>query len=158
MNHSLKTGFSFGLTSGVITTLGLISGLHSGTGSKTVIIGGVLTIAIADAFSDALGIHISEESEIKHNAKEIWVSTISTFLAKFVFSSSFLVPVILLSLDSAFIVSIIWGILLILIFSYILAKQQKESPFKVIGEHLLIVVVVLVVTHLTGDLISTHFK
>jgi VIT1/CCC1 family predicted Fe2+/Mn2+ transporter len=158
MNHSLKTGFSFGLTSGVITTLGLISGLHSGTGSKTVIIGGVLTIAIADAFSDALGIHISEESEIKHNPKEIWVSTISTFLAKFVFSSSFLVPVILLSLDSAFIASIIWGILLILIFSYILAKQQKESPFKVIGEHLLIVVVVLVVTHLTGDLISTHFK
>ena len=158
MNHSLKTGFSFGLTSGVITTLGLISGLHSGTGAKTVIIGGVLTIAIADAFSDALGIHISEESEIKHNPKEIWVSTISTFLAKFVFSSSFLVPVILLPLDSAFIASIIWGILLILIFSYILAKQQKESPFKVIGEHLLIVVVVLVVTHLTGDLISTHFK
>jgi len=158
MNHSLKTGFSFGLTSGVITTLGLISGLHSGTGSKTVIIGGVLTIAIADAFSDALGIHISEESEIKHNPKEIWVSTISTFLAKFVFSSSFLVPVILLSLDSAFILSIIWGIFLILIFSYILARQQKESPFKVIGEHLLIVAVVLVVTHLTGDFISSHFR
>ncbi|HOL21768.1 MAG TPA: hypothetical protein PLQ41_02790 [bacterium] len=158
MNHSLKTGFSFGLTSGIITTLGLISGLHSGTGSKSVIIGGVLTIAIADAFSDALGIHISEESEIKHNPKEIWVSTLSTFLSKFVFSSSFLVPVILLPLDAAFIVSIIWGILLILIFSYILAKQQKESSFKVIGEHILIVVVVLVVTHLTGDFISRHFR
>ena len=33
---------------------------------KAVIISGVLVIAIADAFSDALGIHISEESENKH--------------------------------------------------------------------------------------------
>ena len=28
MKHSLKTGFSFGLTSGIITTLGLMVGLH----------------------------------------------------------------------------------------------------------------------------------
>ncbi|HID20408.1 MAG TPA: hypothetical protein EYP28_05685, partial [Methanophagales archaeon] len=62
MKHSLKIGFSFGLTSAIITTLGLMVGLHSGTHSKLVVIGGVLTIAIADAFSDALGIHISEES------------------------------------------------------------------------------------------------
>jgi len=71
MKHSLKTGFSFGLTSGIITTLGLMMGLHSGTHSKTVVIGGILTIAIADAFSDALGIHISEESEGKYSPKEI---------------------------------------------------------------------------------------
>ena len=31
MKESLKTGISFGLTSGVITTLGLMVGLHSGT-------------------------------------------------------------------------------------------------------------------------------
>ncbi|MFN3301827.1 MAG: VIT1/CCC1 transporter family protein, partial [Patescibacteria group bacterium] len=89
MNHSLKIGFSFGLTSGVITTLGLIVGLHAGTHSKIVVLGGILTIAIADAFSDALGIHISEESEVKHNLKEIWQSTISTFLAKFLFTLTF---------------------------------------------------------------------
>jgi len=86
MKHSLKIGFSFGLTSGIITTLGLIVGLHSGTHSKLVILGGILIIAIADAFSDALGIHISEESEGKHTTKEIWESTIATFLAKFVFA------------------------------------------------------------------------
>jgi len=54
---------SFGLTSGIITTLGLIVGLHSGTHSKLAVIGGILTIAMADALSDALGIHVSEESE-----------------------------------------------------------------------------------------------
>jgi len=70
-NHSIKTGFSFGLTSGIITTLGLIIGLHAGTHSRLVVMGGILTIATADAFSDALGIHISEESETKHSNKEI---------------------------------------------------------------------------------------
>ena len=85
MRLSIRKGFSFGLTSGIITTLGLIVGLHSGTHSNIVIIGGILVIAIADAMSDALGVHVSEESENKHSTKEIWESTVSTFLSKFVF-------------------------------------------------------------------------
>ena len=67
MKHSVKTGFTFGLTSGIITTLGLMVGLHSGTHSPRAVIGGILTIAIADAFSDALGIHLSEESRNIHS-------------------------------------------------------------------------------------------
>ena len=91
MRHSIKVGFSFGITSGIITTLGLMVGLYSGTGSKLVVIGGILMIAIADAFSDALGIHVSEESEGKHSQKEIWESTLSTFLFKFIFASIFII-------------------------------------------------------------------
>ena len=44
MKDSLRTGISFGLTSAVITTLGLMVGLHSGTHSK--IVGEHLMIAI----------------------------------------------------------------------------------------------------------------
>ena len=98
MNHSLKIGFSFGLTSGIITTLGLMVGLSSGTHSKLVVIGGILTIAIADSFSDALGIHISEESENRHTTREIWEATMATFASKFVFALSFIVPVLLFEL------------------------------------------------------------
>jgi len=71
MKVSVKKGFSFGLTSGIITTLGLMVGLNAGTHSKIVVIGGILSIAIADAFSDALGMHISEEAENQHSNKEI---------------------------------------------------------------------------------------
>ena len=85
MQHSIKVGLSFGLASGVITTLGLMVGLNAGTSSKMVVLGGILTIAIADSMSDAMGIHMSEESENVHNAKEIWTSTVTTFLAKLVF-------------------------------------------------------------------------
>ena len=46
MKDSLCTGISFGLTSAVITKLGLMVGLHSGTHSKIVVLAGILTIAI----------------------------------------------------------------------------------------------------------------
>ena len=53
MEVSIKKGVSFGLTSGTITTLGLMVGLYSGTQSRLVVLGGIVTIAIADALSDA---------------------------------------------------------------------------------------------------------
>ena len=155
MKHSMRIGLSFGLTSGVITTLGLIVGLHSSTNSMTVIIGGILTIAIADAFADALGIHISEESEGKHSNKEIWQSTVSTFLSKFIFALTFIIPILLLPLTTAIIVSIVWGLSALGILSFRIAKEQGRKPWKVIAEHLLIGLVVIAATHYIGTWIGT---
>jgi VIT1/CCC1 family predicted Fe2+/Mn2+ transporter len=157
LKHSLKTGFSFGLTSGIITTLGLMVGLHSGTHSKLVVMGGILTIAIADAFSDALGIHVSEEAENKHTTREIWESTISTFLTKFIFALTFIVPVLLLSLSTAIVVSVFWGLSMLGIFSFSIAREQKANPWRVIAEHLFIALVVITITHYVGEWISSIF-
>jgi VIT1/CCC1 family predicted Fe2+/Mn2+ transporter len=158
MKHSIKTGFSFGVTSGIITTLGLMVGLHSSTHSRLVVIGGILTIAIADAFSDALGIHISEESENLHNARQIWTATVSTFLSKLIFASTFIIPVLLFKLSVAILASIIWGLLMLIILSYRIAWEQRVNPWKVIAEHLLIVLAVILATHFLGDWISTRFN
>lgn len=157
MRHSLKIGFSFGLTSGIITTLGLMVGLHSGTHSKLAVIGGILTIAIADAFSDALGIHVSEESENRHTTKEIWESTICTFATKFIFAVTFVVPILLFPLTTAIIVSIVWGLSLLAAFSLYLAKTQQQKPWRVITEHLLIALVVIITTHYLGHWIGSTF-
>ena len=89
MKLSLRKGFSFGLTSGIITTLGLMIGLNAGTHSRLAVIGGILVIAIADALSDAFGMHISEEAEAKHTQKSIWESTFATLFSKFFFALSF---------------------------------------------------------------------
>lgn len=155
IRHSIKTGLSFGLTSAIITTLGLMVGLHSGTRSRLVVIGGILIIAIADAFSDALGIHMSEESENTHSTKEIWESTITTFLAKFIFSSTFIIPLLLFPLNTAIVVSVLYGLILLSLFSFFMARQQGEKPWKVIGEHLVIAIVVIVLTHYVGEWIGT---
>ena len=158
MKISLRKGFYFGLTSGIITTLGLIVGLHSGTHSRLVVLGGILTIAIADAFSDALGIHVSEESENKHTEKEIWESTFSTFFSKFVFALTFIIPVLLFELSIAIIISVIWGLSLLGIISYKVAKEQKATPWKVVTEHLAIGLIVIVITHYVGDWIGSVFS
>ena len=129
-------------------------GLHSGTHSKLVVMGGILTIAIADAFSDALGIHVSEESENRHSTREIWESTVFTFLSKLVFALTFIVPILLFPLATAIVVSIAWGLSMLAIFSLYIAKEQKESAWKVVGEHLLIAVVVIIITHYVGHWIG----
>lgn len=158
INHSSKTGISFGITSGIITTLGLIMGLHSGTGSISVVIGGVLTIAVADSFSDALGIHISEESENKHTTKEIWNSSFSTFLAKLTIALSFLLPLVILPTNLAIIACMIWGLSILAIFSYFLSKANNQSSWQVITEHLVVAAAVIFIAHYIGDLISRYIS
>jgi vacuolar iron transporter family protein len=155
MKDSLRTGITFGLTSAVITTLGLMVGLHSGTHEKYVVLAGILTISIADAFSDALGIHVSEEAEDVHTPKQIWAATISTFLTKFLFALSFVVPVLLLTLSTAIIVSLIWGMAVLAVLSFAMARAQGKAPWTIIGEHLLIAGVVVTVTHWVGEWIAT---
>lgn len=157
MKHSILTGLCFGLTSAVMTTLGLIVGLHSFSGSKLVVIGGVLTIAIADAFSDALGIHVSEEAEGTHTSKEIWESTLATFTAKFLFALTFIVPVLILDLSNAIIVGVVWGMFMLAILSYTIAKIDKKNPWNAVAEHLVIALIVVVLAHYVGDLVSETF-
>ena len=135
----------------------MIAGLHSFTGSKLIIIGGILTIAIADAFSDAFGIHISEESEQKHETKEIWESTISTFLAKLFVALTFILPTLLFDFSIAILVSVGWGLVLLAFLSYNIAKSQKIKPWKVIIEHLIIALIVVFLTHYVGDMMASFF-
>jgi len=132
-------------------------GIHSGTRSRIAVIGAILTIAIADAFSDALGIHISEESENKHTPREIWESTISTFISKFIFALTFVVPVLFLKIDLAILISVLWGLFLLGLLSYYIAKEQNVEPWKVILEHLFIAMIVIVITYYVGMWIRAIF-
>lgn len=155
MKRSIKKGFGFGLTSGVITTLGMMVGLNASTHSKLAVIGGIIAIAIADAFSDAMGIHIAEESENRHSTREIWEATFSTLVSKFIIALTFVVPVLVFRLHVAVWLSIVWGLTLIIIFSFHMATQQGVKPYKVVLEHLAIVVMVIIITHYVGKWIAT---
>ncbi|MBC8554260.1 MAG: hypothetical protein H8D23_32020 [Candidatus Brocadiales bacterium] len=155
MKESLKTGITFGLTSGTITTLGLMIGLYSGTNSRSVVIGGILTIAIADSLSDALGIHISEESDHTRTTLQVWTATVATFLSK-LYAITFVIPVLIFDLPVAININLLWGVSLLTILSYFLAKNQGVKPWKVILEHLIITVVVIILTHYLGVFIAHY--
>ena len=154
MNGAFRTGMSFGVTSAVITTLGLIVGLNSGTHDKMIVIGGILMIAIADALSDSLGIHVSEEARKGHTEKGVWQSTFFTFLFKFVFALTFLIPILFFDLAWAIKVDVVWGMLALGVLSYYIARRVKAPPWKVVTEHLVIAIVVIIATNFLGDWVA----
>ena len=156
-NKGARTGLFFGATSGVITTIGLITGLNAGTHSVAAVLGGICVIAVADAMSDALGIHLAEEADPNATTEHIWSATISTFVTKFIFSISFAVPLLLLPLNQAVIVSVLWGMLVIIVLSFFLARAQQASPLAIISEHLGIAIVVVVLSHLIGDWVNRAY-
>jgi VIT1/CCC1 family predicted Fe2+/Mn2+ transporter len=149
MRVQFRKGLGFGLTSGVITTVGLIVGLDAGTGSRLAVIAGILVIAIADALSDALGIHISEES-VNKNTRQVWEATIATFLCKFFFALTFVVPFLLVDLTNAIYVCLGWGLFLIVAYSYHLAKKTKMAPHIIIAEHVILAILVVIASYLVG--------
>jgi VIT1/CCC1 family predicted Fe2+/Mn2+ transporter len=157
--HQLMTGISFGLTSGVITSLGMIVGLHSATSSKLAVVAGIIVMAIADGLADAAGLHMSEESEqergeAKHSSKEIWLTTLFTFLSVTGFILTFSVPIFIFPLKIAIPVAIAWGVLLLILLNFYIAKIKRVSPTGLILEHIFLALFVIVVSHYAGHLIA----
>jgi VIT1/CCC1 family predicted Fe2+/Mn2+ transporter len=146
---------SFGLTSGVITTLGLLVGLSAGTSSRAAVLGGILTIAMADSLSDALGIHVSEESEGVHTRREVWTATLATFVAKLLSALTFAIPVLVFDLTLAVIVSIVWGAIALTGLSWDLARRQCVPARPLVVEHLGVAALVVAAAHLVGRGISS---
>lgn len=145
---SSNKGFSFGLVSGIITTLGLIIGLDVGTQSTKIVLLGVLTIGFADGLSDAIGIHISEESD-NQSKKKIWSATISAFLSKLFFALTFVIPLITLDLGKAVIASVIYGLIMIGVLSYYIGRKRKQIT-KTIIEHVGLTIIVMIGTYFIG--------
>jgi VIT1/CCC1 family predicted Fe2+/Mn2+ transporter len=156
-NDGARTGLYFGATSGVITTIGLIAGLNAGTNSVAAVLGGILVIAVADSLSDALGIHLAEEADPETSHSHVWSATVSTFLTKFVFAITFAIPVLLLPLWPAVLASVAWGLFVIAVLSYFIARSQGSSPLAIIGEHVLIAVIVVVASHYIGAWVNSMF-
>ena len=157
MKETLLKGVGFGLTSGVITTLGIIVGLHAGTHSKLAVLAGMIVLAVADALSDAIGIHISEEAEGEHATKEIWEATLFTFSSKLAFSLTFVPLIVFIEISTAILASVVWGLFLIVIVSFYTAKLQNKNINRTIAEHLLVTILVIFLAHYLGDIIYGFF-
>jgi len=158
-SHQLTIGISFGLTTAVITSLGMIVGMHSATSSKLAVVAGIVVMAIADGLSDAVSLHTAEEAEVeqgrpKHTPKEIWLTTLVAFLSIAGFTLTFAVPVVLFPLETAVFLAIAWGMMLLIFLNFYIAAIRKENPIKHIFEHILLAVLVIIVSHLVGNWVA----
>lgn len=155
VNSALRSGFSFGLTSGIITALGVLVGIGAGTDSKMVVVGALLTIALADSFSDALAVFTLEESEHTRLARRLAYTALTAFIAKLLFSASFILPVLILPLASAIVISVIWGVICLSVLSFYTARLRKEAVVKSVLLHVGIAVAVIIGTGLIGWAVRT---
>ena len=150
--------FSFGISGGVLTTLGVMMGLLSATESKIAVIGGIVSVAIADSLSDSISMYSSKKAERGTTQKSAITSAVNVFLGKFVFTLTFIVPFLLFSFFTAIIINIIWGLLLIILVNLIIAITQEENKLETITKNTAIAIVVVVLSYLVGLLINLIFK
>jgi vacuolar iron transporter family protein len=145
-------GISFGATSAVITTLGIIIGLGTAVDSRLAMATSVVVLAFCDSLADALGMQLSEQSRQDEKGKPIILESIFTFIGRFLFSLIFLIPIALLNLKWAEIVSVIIGVFVITVFSVIIAKRKKISVLKEVIENVALTIIVVIVSYFLGHL------
>jgi vacuolar iron transporter family protein len=152
-----QTRFSFGATSAIITNLALITGLDTLTSPKLSIVGGLLVIALADNISDTMGIHIYQESECVRT-KEVWLSTLTNFFTRLLVSLTFIIFVIVLPMRVAVGCSVIWGLILLAVMTYRIAKDRHESPYRAMFTHVSIAIIVVIVSNFIGKFIISRLQ
>ncbi len=71
---------------------------------------------------------------------------------------SFLAPILIFEISTAILLCICWGIFIMIVLTYFIARNNKKKPLRPIMEHVLVTVVVIALTHITGKGISLYFS
>ncbi|MCD6576137.1 MAG: hypothetical protein J7K73_03180 [Nanoarchaeota archaeon] len=143
-------GASFGITSGVITILGVLIGLAA-TGNKIFTEIGIIIVGIADALSDAAGMYVSEESEYVHTGKEVLKTAFFTFVGKILTLIVLIIPLAILDLFPAVLVSLVIGVVIMVRLGYVVAKGNKKlKTWRTIAKYVSLVLVVSFVSYFIG--------
>lgn len=149
------TRFSYGGTAGIVTSLALIIGLDAATATEATIVSGLLIVAIADNLTDALSIHVYQESE-RLEDREAFKSTLTNVGTRMLVSLTFVLLVVALPIASAVVVSVIWGFSLLIALTYILARERRGNVAFEIAKHVSVALVVILVSKAIGMWISAY--
>lgn len=155
MNNALKKGLGFGLSSAVIATLAIIVGMHAGTNLKHAVVSAVLVIAFADSLADSLAVYFSEKEG--NQEKDVILTTVTAFFTKLVFALTFLIPIFIFDLHAAIWIDILYGFIILTIYSFNLAKTTNKGVTKTITSHILLAIFVIASSHAIGAIINNLY-
>jgi len=144
--------FSYGGTAAIVTSVGLIVGFNAAAAQKGTLVGGLLIIAIADNLTDSLSIHVYQESELLPG-RTAFTETVTNFAARLGLALSFVLLVALASLTVAAIVSVVWGLLLLVTLTSLVAKERGVNVLPELGKHVVVACAVIVVSVVIGSLV-----
>jgi len=148
--HDKFGRFSFGISSAVLTTLGVIVGLNSATASLLAVIGGIIAVAISDSLSDSIGMYTAKKAERGISPAIAFKSALNVFLGKFIFTLSFLVPFGVFSISWAIYAGIFWGLILLTFVNLQIAFLHEENVAKSVVKNIFIAIAVIIVSYFAG--------
>ena len=142
--------FSFGSTAGVVACAALVVGLVAAGAPKSVIVSSLLIVALADNLADSLSIHVYQESE-RLEPGGAFLATATNFVSRLLVSLSFVPFILALPIRGAVAAVLAWGLFLLGLLSWMIARQRGVRPIPEVAKHLLVALVVVVVAELIGE-------
>ena len=149
------TRISFGGTAAIVTSMALIAGLDAAKAGKATMVSALLIAAVADNLTDSLSIHMYQESE-RLEQKEAFVGTLTNFATRFILCLSFVLIVMLFREHAAVAGGIVWGMSLLTVLTYILARHRKVGAMSEVGKHLAVALIIIFISKGIGHWITTH--
>lgn len=154
MRHTAIRNFSFGGAAAILTSMGLIIGFDAVTATRATILAGLLIVALADNLTDSLSIHIYQESE-RLEPRKAFHATLTNFGTRLSLSLTFVLLVLFLPLRTAVMASIIWGVLLLGVLTYFVARDRKLPILPEVLKHLSVAAVVILTSKAIGHFVAS---
>lgn len=155
--HDRIGAIVFGLYSGLYNCSGLIAGLALGSTSKRTLIKSILIFAFLDALADAMSMMEDEAAKRGSSAKDAIRKAGMTFLAKAIFSLTYLLFILPLPLGIGALASIAWSVTVVSLLSLENAYATDSALGPKIGVNLLKTSLAIVLGIVLSVLIDAMF-
>ena len=140
---------SFGGTSAIVTSMGLIVGLNAAALSKSAVFGSLLIVAIADNLTDSLSVHIYQESE-RMAEKRAFRTTMANFLTRLCVSLTFALILLAVPTPLSVYLSLAWGFFLLAGLTLLVARTRGVQAAPEISKHVCVAILVIAVSKAIG--------
>lgn len=144
----------FGITSGILTTTGLLVGMNAATDSRLAVVAGILVIAMADSLSDSFGMYLSKLGERGSTKAAALRYASGTFAGKFIFPLSFVIPLLSpIALSTAVMIDLAWGVAVLALLSAEQALVTQTSVARTIGRNVGLAILIVCLSSLVGSFV-----
>jgi VIT1/CCC1 family predicted Fe2+/Mn2+ transporter len=140
---------SFGTPAAIVTSVALIVGLGAAASDRAAVTGSLLILALADNLTDALGVHIYQESE-RLDEREAFRTTLANFLTRLLVSLTFVGLVLTTHEPATSYLGATWGLILLAGLSHQIAKVRGVSPLSEIAKHCAVALAVIALSDAIG--------
>ena len=149
--HRFIVSFSYGIGSGTITVLGVMTGVAEAVFNKAAVLSSVLSVGLVDSFSDAFSLYFHETAKGRRGAIR---TALYALISKLLFSLIYVPAIILLDLKTAVLANIALGFILLLTSNAVIAFMARRNVVAEVGKNVLIFILVLALAKVMGRLVN----